>query len=104
MTILGENGDSISPGVGVNEVDGTLQGVSADDQHDWSENLFVVAVDTSAHIIDDSWTNPVSIGISFNLDTSSIKEEIAVFSARSDQAVDLLQVLGIVSWCDIMVF
>ena len=104
MTILGENGDSISPGVGVNEVDGTLQGVSADDQHDRSENFLVVAVDSCTHIINDSWTNPVPIRISLNLNTSSIKEEIAVFSTRSNQSVDLLQVLGIVGWCDIVVF
>ena len=104
MAVLGEDGSTITPLVGINEVDGTLKGVSADDQHDRSENFLVVAVDSCTHIINDSWTDPVPIRISLNLNTSSIKEEIAVFSTISNQSVDLLQVLGIVSWCDIVVF
>ena len=96
MSALCEDGRSIAPWVRVGEIDGLLKGIDADNLHDWSEDFLLVAVNASAHVIDDCWANPVAIGVSLNLHTTAVEKELAIVLTILDQTMNLLKVLSVV--------
>jgi len=81
VTVLGEDRSSISPSVVVDEIDGVLGSVNAYNLHDRSKDLFFIAVNASAHMVDNGWSDPVSIRIALNLDATAIEKEFAVLLA-----------------------
>ena len=101
VSVLGEDGCSVTPSVVVHEFDSFVHGLSADNKHDRSEDLFLVAVNSSADVVDNGGANEVTLGVAFDLDTSSIEKKVTVLSSVCDETLDLGQVLGVVERSDI---
>lgn len=101
VAILGEDSSSISPPVIVDQIDGFLERVGTDDNHNWSENFLVIDVHAWLHVINDGWSNPISIGVALNLNTSSIEEQVSLIGAVLDQTLNLSQVFRVVKRGDI---
>lgn len=96
MSILCEDSCSIAKLIVVNEFDGLLECRTADNLHNWSENLFLIAVNTSSHMIDNSWSDKVAIRVAWHIGLSSVEKHFTILCTVSDQALDLSQMLSIV--------
>jgi len=89
VTVGGEAGDTVTPGVLVDELDGFIKGVFADNAHDGSEDLFVVASHTLLTSINDSGANPVTVGVSFNDGVTSVEEERSVLLTVGNESLNV---------------
>jgi len=103
VSVFREDRCSITPTIVVNEVDTFLKSFNADNLHHWSEDLFLVAIDTSPYVVNDSWSDPVAIWVSCNLDTSAVEKNLAVLCTIFDKALHLSQMLSIVEGSHIRV-
>ena len=96
VPVFREDGSSIAPLTVVREIDGLLESFNANDLHHWSEYFLLVAVNASTHMVDDSWSNEVSFGVTLDLNTSAVKEHLTVLRTIFNQALDLSEVLSVV--------
>ena len=103
VAIFGEDGGAVAPFVRVNEIDSILKGLASDDLHDWSEDFLFVAVDTLTHVINDGWSNEVSIGIALDLHTATIEEHLAVLLTIGNQALNFGQMLSVLKGSDVRI-
>jgi len=104
VSVLGEKSNTVTPRVGVDEVNSFLNGLDALNAHDGSEDLFVVAVHSGVDVHDDGGSNPVSVGVSFNLDITSIEEKFGVLFTIGNEVVDGLEESLVVGGSNIGVF
>jgi hypothetical protein len=74
VAILGEDGCTVTPGVGINEVNSFLSGVNANDIHNGAEDLLIVASHTNLAVINDGGTNPVALRVAFNSRVTAIQK------------------------------
>lgn len=54
-------------------------------------------------VVNDGGSNPVTLGVSGNLNSTAVQNELAVLLAISDESLNLLQVLSRVGGADIEV-
>lgn len=78
VAILGEDGSTVSVGVLIYKINSILESVNAHDNHNGSEDFSVVHFHAWLDVVDDSWTNEVSVGESINLHASSVKEDFSL--------------------------
>jgi len=90
VTILCEDCSTISICIAVHQVDGLLESVHADDHHDGSEDLLVVADLAWAGMINNSGADEVTLLEAWHLVPSSIEKNLAFFVRLSDDALDSL--------------
>ena len=103
MAILREEGSAVAPSVFVHNFEAFFKGLRTHEDHDWSEDLLIVAFHTWLDMVDDSWSDPVTIGVSVNLDTSSIEENRSVLSSVLDKTLDIGQSLLGLKWGNVFV-
>ena len=72
VTILGEDGSTVTVLVAVDQVDGLLQGVGSHDDHHGSEDLLVVHVHAWGHVVDHSGAHEVALLIAWHLHASAV--------------------------------
>ena len=89
VTVGGEAGDSVTVGVLVDELDGILKVVLADNAHDGTEDLFIVASHTLFATINNGGANPVTIGVAFNSGVTSVEEEGSVLLSIGNESLDV---------------
>lgn len=104
VSVLGEAGDTVTPWVGVDEVDTFLDSLDSLNAHDGAENFLVVAVHAGVDIHDDGGTNPVSVRVSFDLGVTSVEEQFSVLLSIGDKVVDGLEESLVVGGSNIGVF
>ena len=96
VAVLCEDCSTIAPSVFVDEIDGALKRVSTYDLHNRAEDLLIVAVDASAHVVDNGRSNEITIRIAVNLDATAVKKKAAVLLTIGDQTLNLCLVLWVV--------
>jgi len=101
MAVLGEDGGTVTPLVGVHEVDTFLEGVDTDDAHDGSEDLLVVGSHAGLAVIDDGGTDEVAVGVSLNLGVASVEKELSLLLTVGNEVLNLLEVLLVVDGADV---
>jgi len=103
VTVGGEASDTVTPGVLVDELDGIIKGVFADNAHNGSENLFIVASHTLLTSVNDGGSNPVTVGVSFNDGVTSVEEERSVLLTISNESLNVGEEGSVVGGTDIVV-
>jgi hypothetical protein len=103
VTVGGEAGNTVSPGVLVDELDGFVKGVLSDNAHDGTEDLFIVASHTLFATINDGGTDPVTVGVTLNLGVTSIEEERSVLLTIGNESLDVSEEGFVVGGSDIVV-
>jgi len=103
MAVPCENCCPITPTIVVDKSNSTLQAIGTRNQHNWPEDFLIVALNTWSDIVDDGWSNPVSLRITWNLNTTTVKKQITVLSAVGDHSFDLSFMLSVVKGCNIFV-
>ena len=99
---LGENSHTVSKLVFVDQLDGFVQSVDSDDDHDGGEELVVVASHAGFGVINDGGADPVASWESFDVNLSSVKDDFAALSfSGSKMLVELLKSSGVVQRSDI---
>lgn len=101
---LGENGNTITPRVAVDELDGLIKSLHSADDHNRSKEFIIVTVHTRLSMINDGRANPVSIRKAVNLGVSSIKKNLCTLVLGVfDLLLKSLQLLLSVERSNIMV-
>jgi len=103
VTILGEDSGTVTPWVGVHNIDSMLGIIGSNNAHNRSENLFIIAVHTGLAVVDDSRTNPVAVRVSFDMGFSSIKKQVSILLTISDESLNASQGFTVVERGDIRV-
>jgi len=104
VTVLGEASDTVTPGVLVDEFDSFFESLLADNAHDRSENFFIITGHALIASINDGGSNPVTIGVAFNLGATSIEEERGVLLTIGDESLNVSKESLVVGGTDIVVF
>jgi hypothetical protein len=104
VTVLGEASNTVTPGVLVDEFDSFFESLLADNAHDRSENFFIITGHALIASINDGGSNPVTIGVAFNLGATSIEEERGVLLTIGDESLNVSKESLVVGGTDIVVF
>ena len=76
-SVTSEDGDSVSVLIAVDEVDGLLDAVLPHNNHNWREDLLVIAGHTNISVVDDGCAQEVALLVSWDLDASAVEEDLA---------------------------
>lgn len=104
VSVLCEDRGTVTPWVGVDKINSLLEGVNTDDVHDWSEDFLLVAFHIGSAVVNDGWSNPVSVWISVDLDATTVEQKFSVLLTVGDQSLNLSQVISALEWSNIVVF
>lgn len=85
---LGENGSSVSVDVAVDKVNSLLKSVNTGQDHNGSENFFIINFHSWGDLIDNGGPNEVSIGISVDLNASAVKKDLGFSSSSCNKVLN----------------
>lgn len=75
-----EDGNTISILIAIDELDGLIESVDSADNHHGCKKLIVVTSHSWFGMVNDSWTNPVTVWKAVNISASSIKDDLCTLS------------------------
>ena len=81
VTILGEDSTTITASMIVHKVNSLLKSVNSHDDHDGSEDLLIVNVHAWLDVVNDRGADEVSLLKAWDLDASSIENDLGLLGA-----------------------
>jgi hypothetical protein len=76
-TVCGKDGSSVTVWVVIDQFNGVVQGLDRQADKCWAKDLLFVASHVSLNIVDESWSNKVTVRVLLYIDVTTVQENLS---------------------------